>query len=151
MDPRGAVTAAGRRRVEAVLERTGLLLVQGQAEIPSVADVLAGAPITTRGYSWDYAPAWNLTDDYERRDDVAVVKLFRGRRTIVTRRLWPAVDVLAEHARAGVLGCRSDEPARRVLEAVERQPGLPLSAVPAECGFDRRTVDRVKRNLDQWL
>ena len=60
------ITAAGRRRVADALARGGLLLVQGQAEIASVADLLAGTPITTRGYSWDYAPAWNLTDEYER-------------------------------------------------------------------------------------
>ena len=65
MGARPRITAAGRRRVEAALTRTGLLLVQGQAEIPSVADLLAGAPVTTRGYSWDYVPAWNLTDEYE--------------------------------------------------------------------------------------
>ena len=78
-----AAGRAARRATKRRLTRTGLLLVQGQAEIPSVADLLAGVPVTTRGYSWDYVPAWNLTDEYESTDDVAVVKLFRGRRTLV--------------------------------------------------------------------
>jgi hypothetical protein len=145
------VSAAGRRRVDAALTRTGLLLVQGQAEIPSVADLLAGGPVTTRGYSWDYAPAWNLTAEYEHGRDVAVVKLFRGRRTLVHRRLWGAVDALARDATARVMNARPQNDAARFLAAVDRQPGVPMSELRAQLHLDRRVFDRTKRNLEQWL
>jgi hypothetical protein len=148
---RPRVTVRGRQRVEAALDRTGLLLVQGQAEIPSVADLIAGAAVTTRGYSWDYVPAWNLTDEYEHRDDVAVVKLFRGRRTLVHRRLWPAVDALAVAARAHVLAQPVRTDARRFVVLVEQRVGVPLSAVREEIRLDRRVFDRTRRDLEQWL
>jgi len=43
------ITKAGRRRVQRALEQHGMLLVQGQAELPSLADLLAGKSITTKG------------------------------------------------------------------------------------------------------
>jgi hypothetical protein len=134
--------------VAEALARDGLLLVQGQAEIASVADLLAGRPITTRGYSWDYAPAWNLTDEYERDRDVAVVKLFRGRRTLVQRRLWPAVDALAVAARVNAYARDDLDP---FLAIVERSPGIPLGELRTELGLERRVFDRPKRTLESWL
>ncbi len=151
MGARPRITAAGRRRVEAALIRTGLLLVQGQAEIPSVADLLAGAPVTTRGYSWDYVPAWDLTDEYENTDDVAVVKLFRGRRSLVHRRLWPAVDALAIAAREQVLARPVRTDARRFAVLVESRPGIPMGELRDELRLERRAFDRTKRDLEQWL
>jgi hypothetical protein len=151
VDPRGAISAAGRRRVAAELARTGLLLVQGQAEIPSVADLLAGAPVTTRGYSWDYAPAWNLTDEYEAAaDDVAVVKLFRGRRTLVHARHWDAVDALARAAHSRVSAGDQGAGAAAFLAAVDEQPGVPLGVLRGDLGLERRDFDRAKRDLEQW-
>ena len=125
--------------------------MQGQSEIPSVADLIAGAPVTTRGYSWDYVPAWNLTDEYARGDEVAVVKLFRGRRTLVHRRLWPAVDALAVAARAHVLALPVRTDARRFVVLVEQRVGVPLSEVREEIRLDRRVFDRTRRDLEQWL
>jgi hypothetical protein len=148
---RKGITAAGRRRVDAELTRRGLLLVQGQAEIPSVADLLAGAPVTTRGYSWDYAPAWDLTDELAQRDDVAVVKLFRGRRTLVHRALWAPVATIAARARMGVRARGAHDDHVRVLTAVETAPGIALSDLREQLRLERRTCDRVRRDLDQWL
>lgn len=148
---RPRITAAGRRRVADALHAHGLLLVQGQAEIPSVADLLAGEPVTTRGYSWDYEPAWRLTAEYESGADVAVAKLFRGRRTLIDRRLWAAVDVLAGAARAGVLTGTTSATHRTVLAAVDEQPGIPLGQLRDQLGVDRRAFDRTRRDLEQWL
>jgi hypothetical protein len=148
---RTGITAAGRRRVDAALERSGMVLVQGQADIESIADLLAGRPVTTRGYSWDYEPAWRLTYEYEQRDDIAVVKLFRGRRTLVTRRLWPAVDALAGAARARVHARVRTDRHRRLLVAVEEDPGAALSHVRERLALDRRVCDRTRRDLEQWL
>ena len=118
MNRRQGITTAGRRRVADALAGSGLLLVQGQAEVPSVADLLAGRPVTTRGYSWDYEPAWRLTDEYERGGDVAVVKLVRGRRTLVDRALWAPVHALAVAARGGAL--RRGAPRPRALPHRDR-------------------------------
>jgi hypothetical protein len=138
--------------VDAALARTGLLLVQGQSELDSVADLLAGRPVTTRGYSWDYEPAWRLTEELGARPDVAVVKLFRGRRTLVHRRWWSDVDALARAARDTIATrAIATDLHRQVLARVEDRPGIPLSELRESLALERRACDRVRRDLEQWL
>jgi hypothetical protein len=149
---RPGITAAGRRRVATALERTGMLLVQGQAEIPSVADLLADRRVTTRGFSWDYEPAWRLTAEYDcSGTDVAVVKLFRGRRTLVHRRLWPAVDALAHAGQEQLRTRPATDVERRFVDLVERSPGIASNELRESLRADRRAFDRAKRNAEQWL
>jgi hypothetical protein len=101
----------------AAFDERGLLLVQGQGAVPSLADLIAGKVVTTRGYSWDYVPAWTLRDELESRDDVAVVKLIGGRSTVVHERHWPAVEALSDASRATLGG-------NVMLARIERTPGL---------------------------
>ena len=101
----------------ATFEARGLVLVQGQGAVPSLADLLAGKAVTTRGYSWDYVPAWTLRDEFDARDDVAVVKLVGGRSTIVHARHWPAVEALSRASRATLAG-------NAMLARIERAPGI---------------------------
>jgi hypothetical protein len=98
-------------------EERGLVLVQGQGAVPSLADLLAGKAVTTRGYSWDYVPAWTLRDELEGRDDAAVVKLVGGRSTVVHARHWPAIEALSRGARATFSG-------KAMLARIERAPGI---------------------------
>jgi hypothetical protein len=134
------VTAAA---VERALAEHGMLLVQGQADVPSIADLLAGAPVTTRGYSWDYEPAWRLAAALLQRDDVAECKVFRGRRTLVHARLWPAVHALAIAARPAVES--------RVLDFIESRPGASGEDCRAALAIDARAFQREKGKLEQWL
>lgn len=145
------VTAAGRRRALAALERHGLLLVQGQAEVPSLADLHAGAPVTTRGYSWDYVPAWLLREELTARDDVALVKLVRGRSTLVHRPRWPAVEALARAARAAVLAGRAKAGRRELLSLVEARPGTPGEALKTALSLPTSEFQRRKNDLAAWL
>jgi hypothetical protein len=98
-------------------ERTGLVWVQGQGEIESLADLIAGKPVTTRGYSWDYVPAWTLREELDARDDVAVIKLVRGRSTVVHARHWPALEAISRAARSAV----ADSP---MLRRISATPGI---------------------------
>jgi hypothetical protein len=147
------ITAAGRRRVDEGLEERGMLLVQGQAELPSVGDLLAGRPITTQGYSYDHVPAWIHARTLTARDDVAEIKLLRGRRTLVLRRLWPAVQALAVRARAALIagGERTESHAasdrRRLLERIEARPGLSGDDLKRDLGLDARAFQRAKNDL----
>jgi len=101
----------------ATFEDRGLVLVQGQGAVPSLADLLAGKAVTTRGYSWDYVPAWTLREELAARDDVAVVKLVGGRSTLVQARHWPAVETLSRASRATLAG-------NAMLARIERAPGI---------------------------
>ncbi|MCO5165144.1 MAG: hypothetical protein M9894_02095 [Planctomycetes bacterium] len=145
------VTAAGRRRVLAALERHGLLLVQGQAEAPSVADLHAGAPVTVRGYAYDYVPAWLLREELAARDDVALVKLVRGRSTLVHARHWPALEALARAARVAVLGGRARTGRRELLAAIEAHPGASGEALKAALDLPAAEFQRRKNDLASWL
>jgi hypothetical protein len=134
---------AARRAVDGALVEHGLLLVQGQAEVPSIADLLAGEPVTTRGYSWDYVPAKTLAFELSARDDVGVCKLLRGRTTLVHRRLWPAVHGLAVAARANVHSA--------LLDVIDARPGVSGEECRAVLAIDSRAFQRDKTNLERWL
>ncbi len=149
------ITKAGRTRVARALERYGLLLVQGQWEIPSLADLLARRPVVTRGYSWDYVPAWRLYQELGERSDVETAKLFRGRNTLIARRHWPALQALASEAAAAVRrGAGGPEP-RRMLEQIESSPGIAGSELKSRLEFrgtaGSRRFQRVKTDLERWL
>ena len=149
------VTAAGRARVERAFERHGLLLVQGQWEVPSIADLLRGRPMLTRGYSWDYVPAWQTCDALAERADVQSAKLFRGRRTLVSKKLWPALDALAREAAVAVRQGRGGREQRRVLEIIEATPGIPGGEIKSRLLYrgkqGSRSFLRAKSDLEKWL
>jgi hypothetical protein len=147
------ITATGRKRVEAAMAKHGMLLVQGQDDLPSIADLLEGAPIRTRGYSHDYVPAWTVRGDLIRQPDYALVKLFGGKNTVVHRRHWPALNALACSARANVLK-RNDGPAR-ILKLIEAQPGITGDGIKRALELvgksGAREFQRDKAKLEQWL
>jgi hypothetical protein len=145
------VSDAGRARVEQALSRFGLLLIQGQWEVPSLADLIEGAPVTTRGFSWDYVPAWTLADELQARPDIFAVKLLRGRLTLVHERLWPATDALARAAmmRVGALPARHD--AARFFSLVLREPGIAGGAIRERLALDAAGFQRVKSALEKRL
>lgn len=149
------ITAEGRARVEAALEKFGLLLVQGQWEIPSIADLLEGAPVTARGFSYDYVPAWKLRDELAARDDVALCKLFRGKSTLVHRRHWPMVDSVARIAQRGVAAGRGGELQRVMYEVIKAKPGIPGEQLKKRLELSGKSgtakFQRAKNDLERWL
>ena len=132
----------------ATFEARGLVLVQGQGAVPSLADLLAGKAVTTRGYSWDYVPAWTLRDELEARDDVAVVKLLGGRSTVVQARHWAAVEALSRASRATLAG-------NAMLARIERAPGIAGQELKEALGLSgkdgSRKFQRMKNELEIGL
>jgi len=149
------ISKEGRARVDAALEKLGLLLVQGQWEIPSLADLLQGAPVKTRGFSYDYMPAWNLREELLTRDDIALCKLFRGKSTLVHKRHWPLVDGIARLAQRGVEASRCKQDRYVMYEVIKARPGITgeklkhkmeLAGKPGSAAFQRAKAD-----LESWL
>jgi hypothetical protein len=132
----------------ATFEERGMVLVQGQGPIPSLADLIAGRAVTTRGYSWDYVPAWTLRDELDARDDVAVVKLVGGRTTMVHARHWPAIEALSRASRATLVG-------NAMLARIERAPGIPGRELKEALGLTgkdgSRKFQRWKNELEVGL
>lgn len=133
------------------LEATGLLLVQGQWELPAIADLLAGRPVTTKGYSWDYVPAWQTAWELTQHADVAECKLWRGMRTLVHRALFLPVAALAQRAYEGVIAGRAGQDARELLTYIERNDGVTGAQIKAQFGWDARSFQRYKRLLESSL
>lgn len=132
----------------AAFEERGLVLVQGQGPIPSLADLIAGKAVTTRGYSWDYVPAWTLREELVARDDVALVKLVAGRSTVVHARHWPAIEALSRASRATLGG-------NAMLARIERAPGITGRELKEELGLSgkdgSRKFQRWKTELEVGL
>lgn len=148
------VTPAGLRRVQRALQRHGALLVQGQHELPSVADLLCGAPVQTRGYSWDYVSAWRVADKLAAETDITAVPLLRGRLTLVHARHWPAVAALARAGRqraTGASGTALAQSAVAALQLIEAQPGINGSELRARLDLDARAFQRARGALTQRL
>ena len=149
------ITDESRARVEAALEKHGLLLVQGQWEIPSIADLLEGNAIKTKGYSHDYVPAWNLREELIARPDVALCKLFRGKSTLVHRRLWPLIDSIARMAQRGVCAGRCEETRRVMYEVIKAKPGITGAQLKKRLELSGKAgtakFQRAKADLEQWL
>ena len=143
------ITAAGRKRVDAALDKHGMLLVQGQYNLPSIADLLEGAPITTRGYSYDYVPAWQVRHELVSGPAHVLAKLFGGMNTVVHQRHWPALNALANVARTSVLKGK-DGPAK-MLTVIESRPGITGDEIKQALKLDRAPFQRDKTKLEQWL
>ncbi len=147
------VTRAGETRLHEALARYGMLPIQGQHDIPSIADLLEGAPIRTRGFSWDYVPAWDMSEALAADDDKVLLKLFRGGNTLVTSRHWPAVQVLARENVRLVSAGEGGQKWQEFLQVVSENPGLPGASVKIALGLDgdvgRREFQRTKTLLER--
>lgn len=147
------ITAAGRRRLKQALDRFGMLPVQGQHEIPSIADLLEGAPIRTRGFSWDYVPTWETSEALAAESDKAMLKLFKGANTLVTAKYWPAVHVLARSNMKQALAEQNGAVHLDFLSLLIENPGLSGHEIKLELGLEGkaggRTFQRSKALLER--
>ena len=115
----------------AALERHGLLLLQ-DARLPSLATLVAGAPI--KGSWWSHAAgheifriAGALDDD----DDVTTAKLVAGKVTFVHRRLFAALAAVGAE-RADWQLAKLPRAATALLARVDDEGALQASGPPAK-------------------
>ena len=120
-------SAAGRSalvaRVLSILAREGLLLLS-DARLPSIAGLVAGAPV--RGSWWGHPAGqaiFQVSEALADHPDVVVNRLVAGKVTYVHRRLWPALLVIGR-ARAPWQTRRLSRMARSLLLRVTRQGTL---------------------------
>jgi len=118
------------RAALAYVRRHGAVLLSARGAAPSVAEWVAGEPISgswwahARGHEI-YAIASALADS----PDVLVCRAFAGKRTLVHRRLWPAlVRAAAKFPRAHLARVVEEHTARGRHEV--REQAFPLWAPP---------------------
>jgi hypothetical protein len=94
----------------ATVRRRGVVLQSAHGPRPSLAELVAGAPI--RGSWWGHPRNHEIFDAINRaRSSSAIVAtpLVRGKVTLVHRRLWPALVRLADRLDAGALDAMHEE------------------------------------------
>ena len=143
--PTEAEIASARRRLEALLERQGLLLLH-DAKFPSATACVAGEPV--RGSWWGHAKGKLIYETLTRiEDDVAWTKVVLGKESLVHRRLWPALVAAAESGQGWqTSGLEAD--ARQLLRRVRE--GRPVRIAGASAGPGRKLA-AVATDLERRL
>lgn len=141
--------------VEAALAEYGMLLIQGQSHLPSIADLLAGKPVTTQGFSWDYVPAWDYVDMRLTENDVEVVKLYRGQRTVVLKSALPHLFALGHSAYSLIFNLPDMRFHAEFLGLVTHHPGISGETLKElllrNNSWDNKRYQKTKRELEAYL
>lgn len=133
----GTRNSPARRKAWSLLSRHGLLLVS-DADLPSVAGLVAGEPV--RGSWWSHPRSHEIfavSEALSHHPDVLVAKLLAGKVTFVHRKLWPALLAVALAGSEWQLRALPAV-ARTLLRTVTRQGSLELAA--AARGESRSTL-----------
>ena len=133
-------------RVLSALAREGLLLLS-DARLPSIAGLVAGAPV--RGSWWGHPAGqaiFRVSEALADHPDVVVNRLVTGKVTYVHRRLWPALLAVAR-ARAPWQTRRLSRPARLLLTHVTRQGTLRTDRIAGP----KHQVSAAARELEDRL
>jgi hypothetical protein len=137
-------------KVRGDLRQFGLLPFAG-SECLSVVSVVVGAPLTG---SWWGHPAGQLIyrvgNGLEDDDDVLFVKLWRGRVTLVHRRLWPAL-VRVGTARSGWQTDTLGADPRRLLSLIDRDGSVRSDRIPTDFAPGARGFRPALRELERRL
>jgi hypothetical protein len=129
----------------ALLEREGVLLESAKGPVPNVAELVVGEPI--RGSWWAHPGSHEIfarINEVADHPDVVRTRLLGGKVTLLHRRVWPALVVLADRFPPECLATLHEEHtaggAHRVVEepfpdwvpADEREAALQLDVGTAE-------------------
>jgi hypothetical protein len=107
--------------VLAKLKEHGLLL-QTDANLPSVCALIAGAPVHGSWWAHPLSPKiFRVNCELAEHPDVLVSKLISGKITYLDRALWPAVVAIGR-VRESWQTERLSRDARKLLAEVDRQP-----------------------------
>jgi len=139
-----------QRRVRRALDTYGLLL-ESDARLPSVARLVASAPI--RGSWWAHpmgGAIYAVSGWLATRDNVLVCKLVSGKVTYVHGRLWPvmfAVGTARERWQMQTLS----RLALSLLKTVQRDGELYTADIPRTRGAQNPSPAQAARELEQTL
>ena len=124
----------------AALEEHGVLLESAKGAVPNVAELVVGAPI--KGSWWAHPDSHTVFAEINalaNHPDVVRTRLLGGKVTLVHRRVWPALVVLADRfppERLAALHERHTESGKHVVDEVPFPDW-----VPPEARQEARTLD----------
>ena len=120
------------------IERAGIVLEGAKGAYPNAVEALIGEPI--KGNWWSHPKAnyvYNLLLRVKESPDILVTRFYKGKITLVHRRLWPYLPTIAERVprTAAVVVDERHLPTGR-HEVVER----PIAAVLSEYGVKPQAI-----------
>ena len=126
----------------AFAEQHGVVLVSARGKAPTLTEAIVGAPI--KGSWWGHPEGkriFAVLGEVQEHDDILVCRLLAGKLTLVHRRLWPAVAVLAQ---SGALPAAATARVRQVHSASGKHVNeetpfpqwLPAEAAKATAALD---------------
>lgn len=119
--------------VDKQLLRFGILPVFGQLVVPSVADLLAGRAVRSKGYSRLMRPAWDYVDWRLQQGDVVYSKLLQGRRCLIHRSMYRTLDAIAVRCMNRLATVDANTPEGIVFDVVDKTPGIPGNELKLMC------------------
>jgi hypothetical protein len=136
--------------VLAGLREHGLLLMADQ-RLPSVATLVAGAPV--RGSWWGHPSGhaiYAVATRLEALPEVASAKLVSGKDTWIHRRLWPALVGVGAARQPWQLDDRSTL-ARQLLVVITREGAARVGEIDELRHFGGRALGQAARELERAL
>jgi len=137
-------------RVRRDLRRFGLLPVT-DSKVPSLVSIVAGAPVSG---SWWGHPAgrliYHVGEALDADPGVLVVRLWRGKRTLIHRRLWPAIVRIGRARTAWQLAGLSPV-TLQLLARVEREKTVRSDHLPPDFPTGSQPFRSALRDLEQRL
>jgi hypothetical protein len=98
----------------AFVKEHGVVLASGKGPLPNLAEAVAGGPI--KGSWWGHVAGqaiYQALNEALGSGDIVDLRLCRGKRTLVHRRVWPALARLSEQLPAGALASVSEHHTER--------------------------------------
>jgi hypothetical protein len=107
----------------AALAEHGMLLESAKGPLPNVAEMIVGAPI--KGSWWGHPEGttiFNALNDLAESPDVVRTRLVGGRVTLIHRRLWAALVVVADELPVERLAAIHEEHTASGAHRMHEQP-----------------------------
>ena len=131
----------------AALEEHGVLLESAKGPVPNVAELVVGTPIA--GSWWAHPDSHAVFAEINalaEHPDVVRTRLLNGKVTLVHRRVWPALVVLADRfpsARLAALHERHTDTGRHVVDEVPFPDWVPPESLKAARALDDTAAEAV--------
>jgi hypothetical protein len=129
----------------AALEAHGVLLESAKGPVPNVAELVVGAPISGSWWSHpDRHAVFAEINALAEHPDVVRTRLLNGKVTLVHRRVWPALVLVADRfppERLAALHERHTESGKHVVEEVPFPGWVPPESLKAAQVLDETAAE----------
>lgn len=140
------------RQALALVEKHGIVLEAARGPVPSLAELIAGAPIRASWWSHPHGRAiFAATRAVRDDEDVMVCRLVDGKITFIHRRLWPALVRAAGRFPADRLARVREVHTSSGRHGIEEVPFPHWVPPDVQAAADALSVDDALARLGAWI